>query len=247
MSQSSSESISAVGLKYLAKLKSSGSKTAACNRSLGSAQQRTQGHIRTIESSTDAATHFESPSARNRVGGKRKILDPGNQMSPSQAPSANLPHTVDTHNYQGMIVDIQESPPRMRRRILDLSMDSPAPRSQSDELLSLSHSKAASPESFLSSSSPSQPSMPSSSHIPSSITPLCSIQRKSPVSNTSLPTPTPPRADPRSSTDMDFRSLCSPVDDVCDFVKAVCRQVFPLEAVWGTRHNLSGFLAAVDR
>ena len=53
-----------------------------------------------------------------------------------------------------------------------------------------------------------------------------------------------PESDAQST---DLRSLCCPVTSVCEYVKAVCRVVFPIEAVWGTRHNLSAFLSAIDR
>ena len=45
----------------------------------------------------------------------------------------------------------------------------------------------------------------------------------------------------------DLRSLASPIDEVSDFIKSISRQVFSLEAVWGSRHNLNSFLSAVDR
>lgn len=51
----------------------------------------------------------------------------------------------------------------------------------------------------------------------------------------------------KNKNDSDLRSLASPIEFVCEFVKSVCRQVFPLQTVWGSRHNLSAFLAAVDR
>ena len=53
--------------------------------------------------------------------------------------------------------------------------------------------------------------------------------------------------DMENKDECDLRSLASPIGGVCEFVKSVCRQVFPLKTVWGTRHNLSAFLAAVDR
>ena len=53
--------------------------------------------------------------------------------------------------------------------------------------------------------------------------------------------------DLENKDESDLRSLASPIGGVCEFVKSVCRQVFPLKTVWGTRHNLSAFLAAVDR
>ena len=55
-----------------------------------------------------------------------------------------------------------------------------------------------------------------------------------------------PACEPQSSS-TDLRSLCCPVSSVCEYVKAVCRKVFPLKSVWGTRHNLNAFLSAVDR
>jgi hypothetical protein len=39
----------------------------------------------------------------------------------------------------------------------------------------------------------------------------------------------------------------TPSRHVSDFVKAVCRWVFPLRDVWGTRHNLNCFLSALDK
>ena len=53
---------------------------------------------------------------------------------------------------------------------------------------------------------------------------------------------------PESNTQStDLRSLCCPIASVCEYVKAVCRAVFPLKSVWGTRHNLCAFLSAIDR
>ena len=44
----------------------------------------------------------------------------------------------------------------------------------------------------------------------------------------------------------DLLSLGTPAVAVSQFIKTVCRRVFPIAAVWGTRHNLNAFLSAVD-
>lgn len=44
----------------------------------------------------------------------------------------------------------------------------------------------------------------------------------------------------------DLLSLSTPVSGVTDFVKAICRIVFPLQTVWGTRHNLNAFMSILD-
>jgi hypothetical protein len=44
----------------------------------------------------------------------------------------------------------------------------------------------------------------------------------------------------------DLLTLSTPAADVASFVKAVCRRVFTLSTVWGTRRNLNAFLSTVD-
>jgi hypothetical protein len=45
----------------------------------------------------------------------------------------------------------------------------------------------------------------------------------------------------------DLLSMCTPATAVADFVKAVCRRVFPAREVWGTRYNNDQFMAGLER
>lgn len=45
----------------------------------------------------------------------------------------------------------------------------------------------------------------------------------------------------------DLLSVDTPRRQVSAFMKAVCRWVFPLRDVWGTRHNSNCFLSALDK
>jgi hypothetical protein len=56
----------------------------------------------------------------------------------------------------------------------------------------------------------------------------------------------PPEIIPKH-LDEDLRALCSLTSSVSEYIKSICRRVFSIKAVWGSRHNLSAFLAAVDR
>lgn len=45
---------------------------------------------------------------------------------------------------------------------------------------------------------------------------------------------------------VNLHQLQVPVHKVSSFVKCICRRVFSIQAVWGTRHNMDKFLAAVE-
>lgn len=43
-----------------------------------------------------------------------------------------------------------------------------------------------------------------------------------------------------------FLDMACPVSHVCNFVKSICRRLFAIEHVWGSRHNLNVFMRSVD-
>ena len=45
---------------------------------------------------------------------------------------------------------------------------------------------------------------------------------------------------------VDFLKVTCPVAKVCEFVKSVCRRLFPLQYVWGTRRNRNVFMKSID-
>jgi len=56
----------------------------------------------------------------------------------------------------------------------------------------------------------------------------------------------PPEAAKTQEGDIKIFSLSTPVETVSKFIKAVCRCVFT-KVIWGSRHNMSVFLASVDK
>ena len=45
---------------------------------------------------------------------------------------------------------------------------------------------------------------------------------------------------------INFANLCSPVDKVSHFIKAICRRVFSKHLIWSTRHNLNVFMNSIE-